>query len=366
MVEIQSTNYSVWISTSISKELLRFFKKNKGQFSRLVILVDENSLRYCYPQLVTAVPQLEDAEIIEVDSGEESKNIDVCAQIWRALSEFGADRKTLFINLGGGVISDLGGFVASTYKRGIPFINIPTSLLAQVDASVGGKVGIDLDHLKNQVGVFADPKAVFIGSEFIASLDLRQRLSGFAEILKHGLIADRRYWNELKSLDLSDHTVFDALIPRSIKIKNDIVMQDPREKELRKSLNFGHTIGHAIEAFSLEHHNKNNLLHGEAIAVGMICEAFLSRKIAKLSALELDEITDTVFSYFPSIRIDKMDQHRLIELMKNDKKNEADKLMFTLLPAIGKCVVNKAVASDLISDALQYYSTEVKLRNKKA
>ncbi|MGZ4158944.1 MAG: 3-dehydroquinate synthase, partial [Bacteroidia bacterium] len=270
MTEIISNNYSVFVTNDISKEINRFFKTSKNKYSKIFILVDENTLKFCYPQLVEKIEPFEHAEIIEIDSGEESKTIEVCVQIWSALSEYGADRKSLFVNLGGGVIGDMGGFIASTFKRGMDFINIPTTLLSQVDASVGGKVGVDMNHFKNEIGVFNDPSAVFINLNFLNTLDKRQILSGFAEIIKHALIADVNYWAKVRTADFANFDSFDELVKTSVYIKNTIVLEDPKEKGIRKVLNFGHTVGHAVETFFLEQDSKKHLLHGEAIAIGMI------------------------------------------------------------------------------------------------
>ncbi len=364
MTEIIAHNYSVIVSKNISKQLNTFFKVNKNKYSKIFILVDENSLKFCYPQLVEQVDAFKTAEIIEIDSGEQSKTIEVCSQIWSALSEYGADRKSLFVNFGGGVIGDMGGFIASTFKRGIDFINIPTTLLSQVDASVGGKVGIDLNHLKNEIGLFNNPKAVFVNPDFLNTLDKRQVLSGFAEVIKHALIADKNYWQQLKAFHFSDFKLIDEIITSSINIKNTIVLQDPKEQNLRKILNFGHTIGHAIETFSLEHTNKKALLHGESIAVGMICEAYLSNQLCKLTSDELKDITHFILSNFSAVEIDSMDNHRLIELMQHDKKNEKGDIHFSLLSSIGKCEINKTAKADLIIESLKYYSQQAKYFDK--
>lgn len=361
MTEIRSNSYSVFISNDIAKDINRFLKANKTKYSKLFILVDENSLKFCYPQLVEKIEAFEDGEIIEIDSGEQSKTLEVCIQIWSALSEYGADRKSLFVNIGGGVIGDMGGFIASTFKRGIDFINIPTTLLSQVDASIGGKVGVDLNHLKNEIGVFNNPSAVFINSAFLNSLDKRQILSGFAEIIKHALIADANYWKKVMNADFADLNSFDELIKTSVHIKNTIVLEDPTEQNIRKVLNFGHTIGHALETFSLEYENKKHLLHGEAIAVGMVCEAYLSHKICKLSKDELKEITEFIVGKFKSVKLEELDFHRLIELMQHDKKNEKGDINFSLLSEIGKCEINKKAKADQIIDSLKYYTEQVKL-----
>jgi len=361
MPEIRSAGYSVYINTSIAKEINRFFRAAKDKYSRLFILVDENSLRHCYPGLVEQVEYFKTAELIEIESGEENKSLEVCAQIWSTLSELGADRHSLFVNLGGGVISDMGGFIASTFKRGIDFINIPTTLLSQVDASVGGKTGIDLHHLKNEIGVFANPAAVFINNDFIRTLDRRQVLSGFAEMIKHALIADAAYWERLLQHKPAQAEGLEELIHISVQIKNAVVQEDPKESGKRKILNFGHTIGHAIESCSLETDPENPLLHGEAIAVGMVCEAWLSYKICGLPEKELQSITRFILKTYRKISIEKMSPGRLSELMKHDKKNEKDDIRFSLLTNIGSCEINKSATVELINESLNYYTQEVKL-----
>ena len=357
MTEIKALNYSVIVSNDISKEINRFLKANANRFSKLFILVDENTLKYCYPQMAEHINAFKDAEIIEIESGEESKNLEVCTQIWATLSDYGADRQALLINLGGGVIGDMGGFIASVFKRGIEFINIPTTLLSQVDASIGGKVGIDLNHLKNELGLFSDPLAVFVDSAFLRTLDKRQLLSGFAEMIKHGLIADADYWKKIKKYDFSDPGKLESLIKTSIQIKNKIVSIDPFEKNIRKVLNFGHTIGHAIESYFLEQKkSQETLLHGEAIAVGMICETFLSHKILKLSDDSLEEITNFIISIYKPVNLAEKDYSSLVELMFHDKKNAKGQLNFSLISAIGKCEINQTAKISLVKESLKYYS----------
>jgi 3-dehydroquinate synthase len=351
---IASPNYSIQIGDAALDQLSAFLKKNK--FSKIFILVDENSLQHCVPQLVSRVKKLAEAEIIELESGEKNKTIEVCLNVWRVLGELGADRQSLLINLGGGVITDMGGFIAATFKRGIAFVNVPTTLLAQIDASVGGKTGVDLDGLKNEVGMFANPKELFIFPGFLRTLPSRQMLSGFAEALKHGLVADAEYWKKLISVNVADDVSWDEIILRSIRIKSEIVESDPFETGRRKALNFGHTIGHALESFFLEG-GEASLLHGEAIAVGMICESWMSNQLAGLKENELEEITHTLLQLYGPVNVDSMSDHRLIELMRHDKKNENGVIYFTLLDAIGKPVINKkAVAADII-EALSYYRT---------
>lgn len=321
-------------------------------YSKILILVDRNTGTHCLPVLHAAVPQLADCDIIEVDPGEENKNIDFCIGIWKMLIDFGADRKSLLINLGGGVITDMGGFAASTFKRGIDFIQIPTTLLSQVDASVGGKTGIDMDSVKNIIGTFTQPQAVFIATKFLKTLDDRQRISGFAEVIKHGLIADATFYEAVKGKSAANINVDD--IRHSVGIKNNVVTLDPHEKGLRKTLNFGHTIGHAIEGYSLAN-DADPLLHGEAIAVGMICEAFLARRLNGLSDDALADIVATFRRHFPDYRFEGNIYGKLIELMKNDKKNAGDRIGFALPSAIGRCDVDVFVSEDLICESLDFY-----------
>lgn len=352
MKSIQADNYKVFISESVSEEINLFFRNN--HFSKIFVFVDENTLTHCYPKIVADVKELENAEIIELESGEENKTIEVCAQLWAALEDLGADRQSLIVNLGGGLICDLGGFVASTFKRGIPFINIPTTLLAQVDASVGGKVGVDLNHLKNLVGVFSNPKAVFVDTRFLITLDGRQVASGFAEMIKHALITDIDYWSSLKNANLESLDDFDKFIATSVEIKNKVVLNDPHEKNIRKILNFGHTIGHAVESYFLE--QGQPILHGEAVAIGMICEAYLSSKILGLKEDEVKEITDLIAIHFASVTISVQARERIIELMYHDKKNVGGQLNFSMLPVIGKCVINQTASTQQVIEALAYYA----------
>ena len=353
-------SYSIFIGSNALKDINNFLTQPRYKHSKIFILVDEHNMKHCLPKLIVEVKALKDAEIIEIESGEESKNIEICSQIWRTLSELEADRKSLLVNLGGGVISDIGGFTASTYKRGIDYINIPTTLLAQVDASYGGKTGLNLEHHKNEIGVFSNPKAVFIYPSFLKTLSKKQILSGFAEIIKHALIADKNYWDLIRSETIADIKNWEPIICRSIEIKNKIVLDDPKEKGYRKALNFGHTIGHAIESYFMENADLSNkqghaIAHGEAIGVGMICEAYLSVQNTSLKLNELDQITKYLFSIYGSLTIDAQADNRLIELMKYDKKNENKTIKFTLLSKIGKAEINKSCEIELIREALNYY-----------
>lgn len=336
------------------KDLNKLLAEDELAAGKKFVLVDEQTLQLCLPILLSEVPELKNAEIIEIESGEASKNIEVCTQIWSALSDMEADRHSIFLNLGGGVISDMGGYIASCFMRGIRFINVPTTLLAQVDAAIGGKTGVDLGNLKNHVGVFNHAEAVVISTKFLRSLGKRELLAGFAEMLKHALIADPDYWAALSKIDFSEVNQLELPILHSIEIKNEIVLQDPTEQGLRKSLNFGHTIGHAIESYSMEG-QQNSLLHGEAVAIGMICEAFLSAELGNLSAAELEEITAVLLKLFKPYLIEELAYNRIIELMRHDKKNVNGELNFTFLDSIGSCNVNQTASPQDIKHALKFY-----------
>lgn len=357
MVNIKTNNSTVYIGHNVFDELNQYLSYYEN--SKIYIMVDENTLEYCVTDLISNCKLLHEAEIIEINSGEENKTLDICYQIWKTLSEFKADRSSLLINLGGGVITDMGGFIASTYKRGIDFINIPTTLLSQIDASVGGKVGVDFEGLKNLIGVFNEPKAVFIRPEFLKTLDKRQMLSGYAEALKHALIDDANYWDDLKKGMLFNSSDWGTLIEKSVNIKNRIVLADPTEKGKRKLLNFGHTIGHAIETNSLNQDDLS-LLHGESIAIGIICESYLSHSISGLSKSALHDISSTILSFYQFKNIDSKDYHLLIELMKNDKKNKGNAINFTLLNKIGNAEINKEASTDMITESFDYFNSLIK------
>ena len=352
MKSIISESYSVHFNTFAFTALNTHLEN--AAYSKVFILVDENTHEHCLSILLSRIEKAYDFEIIEIESGEENKNIATCTRVWEVLSELDADRKSVLVNLGGGVITDLGGFVASTYKRGIDFINIPTSLLAMVDASVGGKTGVDLGALKNQVGVINQPEMVLVASEFLNTLSERQLQSGFAEMLKHGLIKDREYWITLKN-GVSTAEI-DRLIYHSVGIKNEVVLQDPREHNLRKILNFGHTLGHAVESYFLESPDHELLLHGEAIAVGMVLEGWLSHKLEGLPTDDLNEIKETFATRYPRITFTHYDIDGILSLLKFDKKNSHGNVNFVLLKSIGQPVIDVQIDENLIRDAFAYYS----------
>ena len=277
--------------------------------------------------------------------------------IWVKISKLGGDRNSLLINLGGGMISDLGGFVASTYNRGIDFINIPTTLLSMVDASIGGKVGINIEKLKNMAGVFNYPKLILIDTSFLQTLPKRELKSGFGEMLKHGLIFDKKYFKRLSELKNINSKLNNELIYNSIKIKNEIVKNDPKEKNIRKILNFGHTLGHAIESHFLGKKKSKTLLHGEAISIGMILESYISYKILKMPYEQCLHIKKTINSKFEKIKINSEDSKSIINLIKFDKKSKDGKVLFVLLYEIGKSKIDIEVPRKTIIESLDFYSS---------
>lgn len=353
-MKIESLGYSIYFDNSLLS-LQKFIEE--GAYSRIFVLVDIHTGEKCLPVFQQKLPDFVEFDIIEIDPGEENKNIDFCIGVWSTLIDFGADRKSLLINLGGGVVTDMGGFAASTFKRGFDFVHVPTTLLSQVDASVGGKTGIDMNEMKNVIGTFTPPQAVFICTDFLVTLEEREWRSGFAEMIKHGLIQDQLFYNLLKNQDYKQLELEE--IKHSVYLKNQVVMEDPKEKHLRKILNFGHTIGHAIEGYALTR-TSAPFLHGEAIAVGMICEAFISHKKSGLSAESLEDITQYLLSIYPKNTLPAFSYSEkiigeLVEIMKNDKKNEGSSIGFALLKEIGTAEPSVFVEEDLIKESIQYY-----------
>jgi 3-dehydroquinate synthase len=339
----------VYINQHIDPIISTLFSGNS--YSRIAVLADEHTKKYCYPQVKALLPR---HTLITIKSGEERKNLETCSYIWQQLTDKQFDRKSLLLNLGGGVIGDMGGFCAATYKRGIDFMQVPTTLLAQVDASVGGKLGIDFNELKNHIGVFKEPAAVLIATDFLHTLPLREIRSGFAEIIKHCLIADNAMWEKIRRRDL-DKQDWAELVPHSVEIKKGVVAQDPTEKGLRKILNFGHTIGHAVESYFLKQPRKK-LLHGEAIAVGMVCESYLSYKRGLLGEQALENIEEFLFAVYGKVKITSQDTEAIIPLMMQDKKNEKGTIQCVLLQGIANPVYDQKLSLAEIREAIQYYS----------
>ncbi len=323
-------------------------------FAGLAVLMDSNTSQHCRPLLEPLLAAFNPV-YLEVPAGEQHKTIETCQSIWEQLFQAGAGRNWCVLNLGGGVIGDMGGFCAGTYKRGIDFIQIPTTLLAQVDASVGGKLGIDFYGVKNSIGLFRNPRAVWADPRFFATLSQRDLRSGFAELITHALIADEAQRLELQQLTDLDAIDWASWVARSVAIKQQIVAEDPHEKGLRKALNFGHTIGHAVESYFLE--STSPLLHGEAIAIGMICEAWLSQQLLGLPEKNLTAITQYFLSLYGHHPVPLNAQEQLLATMRQDKKNEDHRINFSLLPAVGQAKVNQTATAEQITRSLEYYNT---------
>jgi len=350
--KIEADGYNIEIGSLASSsfsELLEGYSNSKK-----VILVDENTHDYCLEYLLTAFSGLEDAEVMLLPCGEENKVMEVCFQVWEALTEYKIGRNDLVINLGGGVVTDMGGFIASIFKRGLDFIQIPTSLLAMVDASIGGKTGIDLGKHKNQLGVFSNPLKVYIDPGFLKTLPAKELKNGYAEMLKHGLILDKFHWDNLKNINFDNIENITSLIFESIQIKNKIVLNDPFESGERKKLNFGHTFGHAFEGFFLG--REEVLAHGHAVAIGILAESYISKERSLLSDGNFEEISNVILTHFevPLIELDWIDS--IYDLMLNDKKNFDQKVQCILLNNFGECIIDQVVEKNDVVMALNFIS----------
>ncbi|MDT0552014.1 3-dehydroquinate synthase [Urechidicola vernalis] len=353
MNSIFSDNYYVHFNEKCYTELNNYISENKP--SKVFVLVDENTEEHCYPLFIAKLETTSAIEVIEIESGEENKNLDTCTSLWNVLTDLGADRKSLLINVGGGVITDMGGFVASTFKRGISFINVPTTLLSMVDASVGGKTGVDLGVLKNQIGVFSNPEMVLVDTLYLQTVSSRELTSGMAEILKYGLTYDAKLWGEIIQCNYLNISSKHEIIYRSIEIKNEVVKEDPKEGGLRKILNFGHTLGHAIESHHLESEHLKTLTHGEAIAIGMITEAYLSHKLLGLPKATLNNVKNSIVAIFDKVEINSNEYSAILELLKHDKKNDSGQVNFVLLEDLEKFKLNCVVPENLLIESLEFY-----------
>jgi len=324
------------------------------RFGRKVIVVDENTKRDCLPVLQKNA-KVDDWSVITIKAGEQHKTLETCQEIWMQMMDLKLDRKTLVINLGGGVIGDMAGFCAATYKRGLYFVQLPTTLLSQVDASIGGKLGIDFKTIKNTIGLFKNPEAVFVCPDFLESLPFEELRSGYSEVIKHALIGDEELWKNLQALDIkSKETDWADLIHRSLLVKQAVVTEDPFERGLRKILNFGHTIGHALESHALE--SPTPLLHGEAIAIGMICESWLAYAQKRLSNEDFKEMYRLLLKQIPNRKAPIEALPELIALMQQDKKNEGGVINFTMVPKPGEALYNVTAPIPLISESLHRYN----------
>ena len=320
----------------------------------LFILTDEKTAQACLP-VIQRYRCLRNARHITVPQGDTNKNLQSLTTIWQYLSENGATRHSLLINLGGGMITDLGGFAAATFKRGIDIINIPTTLLAMVDASVGGKTGINFNGLKNEVGAFCDARYVLLSTTFLKTLDSENLRSGYAEMLKHGLISTTERWAELVNYNLAqpDLAQLQHMVGQSVAVKQDIVAQDPHEHGIRKALNLGHTIGHAFESYAMQ--QGRPILHGYAVAYGIICELYLSAVKTAFPTDRMRQTVNFIRENYGQMNITCDDYPALLDLMRHDKKNTAGTINFTLLGDIGDIRINQTATEEEIKEALDFY-----------
>ena len=325
-------------------------KNRLKESSTWFLLVDENTFKLCRKDFLDRLDLIPD-EVILLSSGEEHKYFHQVEFIYEKMMFTGADRKSVIVNLGGGLLSDMGGFAASTFKRGIDYVNIPTTLLSMVDASVGGKTGINFMNSKNQIGSFHQPAMVLVDPNYLRTLPQAEVLSGFGEVVKHALIHDNSLWSDIKKIDdINDFSVWSSVIARAQQIKLDIVENDPFEKGERKLLNFGHTIGHALESVFIG--NEKSLSHGHAVAIGMICEASLSVKEGQLDEREFLEIEEFIRKHFIIPSVSKKNMDVLLSFLHHDKKNEDGKINFTLIDRIGEGVIDNYIDEESIKEVL--------------
>lgn len=344
-------NQKVIVSGNLERDLVNAIAE--CEHDKIFILTDQTTHDMCLPKLQNFLC-LKGAKSIVIKAGDTNKTLDSLAEVWTALSQGGATRHSLMINLGGGMVTDLGGFAASTFKRGIDFINIPTTLLAMVDASVGGKTGINFGGLKNEIGVFSDSKFVIINTQFLDTLDHDNICSGYAEMLKHDLISDNKHWAELVGFKLAqpDLAQLQRMVAESIKVKERIVTEDPHEHGIRKALNLGHTVGHALESFAMKHGRP--VLHGYAVAYGMVCELYLSARKTGFPTDKMHQTVRFILDHYGRLPYTCYDYPELLELMRHDKKNTSGIINFTLLGGIGDIRINQTATKEEIEEALDF------------
>lgn len=342
------------ISENLQKDIA--IAISECEHDKVFVLVDETTEKTCWP-LINRFLSLRNAQLIVIGSTDVHKNLETLSSVWKSLGEGGATRHSCLINLGGGMVTDLGGFAAATFKRGIDFINIPTTLLAMVDASVGGKTGINFNGLKNEIGAFRDAHCVILNTTFLKTLDADNIRSGYAEMLKHGLISTERMWAELVSFPLAELpnsqylSQLQRMVADSVKVKEHVVNVDPRENGIRKALNFGHTFGHAFESWALKH---NSILHGYAVAFGMVCELYLSAIKTNFPSDKMRQTVAFIKENYGTLNITCDDYEELIELMTHDKKNKAGVINFTLLGGIGDVKINQTATEEEMKEALDF------------
>ena len=353
MHSISANNYELEIGSILDSSFASLLDKYSDV--KKIIVSDDNTSEHCVPFLISNYDGLAEAEVVILPAGEENKSLAIVANVWELLTEYGLGRHDLIINVGGGVVTDMGGFIASCYKRGMQFINIPTSLLSMVDASIGGKTGVNLDHYKNQIGVFNDPEAVYIDPIFLSTLESNELLSGYAEMIKHGLIHSTDLFNKvIEQLDIPFELELE-LLKESIQVKNEVVKRDPLEGGERKILNFGHTIGHVIEGFML---GSEGMTHGHAVGIGMVFEAYLSTKKGKLSQEEFKTIESAILDVFPVPTFSNDDIQSMTALLTNDKKNKGGKILCCLLEKIGECTFDHEISEQEVTEVFLHYKNQ--------
>ena len=349
-----------YFDTEAISKLIEYIDYCKINHKSIIVLCDNHTLNDCLPVLEKHIPFPFIDKVLSIPFGEEHKNLETVSNLWKQLLDSNIHRNAVLISLGGGVVCDLGGFVATTFKRGIGSVLIPTSLMAQVDAAIGGKTGFNFRQAKNQIGLFNQSDNIFIISEFIKTLTEREVLSGFAEMLKHGLIADASHWNELITINSPSQIIQPQWIKRSVEIKTSICTIDPYEQNERKKLNFGHTIGHALESYFMT--ETKSLSHGEAIILGMLAESYISFLKRLINGKELICITNTFQQFFPTLDIKEINIFTFLYYLLKDKKKTEESMNFTLLDAIGDAVVNQSVTEDEIILSLEYIDKTFKNR----
>lgn len=351
---LRAETYPILIGEDIFDEIQVHLREPEIKDAKYILMVDENTRNHCLPLLLEKLDQFKDATIIEIPSGEDNKIIPTCLEIWQNLIDLKADRNTVLVNVGGGALTDIAGFIAATYRRGIRFINFPTTLVGQIDAAFGGKVGVNLSDLKNQIGVFANPDAVYIYPAFLKTLPVMDKLSGFAEVVKYALIMDQHFWKLLRNVNFVQIKFWDDIIYRSVEIKNRIVKNDPFDKRLRKRLNFGHTIGHAFETIALRRMDKS-MSHASSIAMGIICETFLSSRVKGLPWETTEEIASYILQNFPYYPLEDEDMEKIIEILQHDQKDAGASVNFTLIPSLGHALIDQYCDPETILSCLQFY-----------
>lgn len=353
----ETAHHPVFHGANAYEKFSRYLRAR--DYDRIFLLTDSNCRELCLPMFEQKLGGDFETVVLEIPAGEVYKTLDTCNHLWNALLEQRASRKSVLINLGGGVVTDLGGFVAATFKRGMDFIHVPTTLLGQVDAAIGGKTGVDFQNYKNMLGSFTQPQAVVVDTDFLRSLNKRQFISGLAEVIKYALIADRELWGELQNIPLHELNQLEPIIERCIRIKVNFADNDFEEKGLRKALNFGHTFGHAIETLFLRDEDRPTHLHGEAVAVGVICELDFNVRMGKIDPEEAQRVSEFLLSIFPAIQLHEEDFPTIADLMQNDKKSSQNTVYVGMLNGIGQYTGEQSIDAAVIHDILQRYTQRV-------